>query len=351
MTTSSSAPGALMAAEIAEQPAAWRRLASGVGSDSDIARAAAMIRDYRPRFVLFVARGTSDHAALYAKYVTEIVHGLPCGLVSPSTMTAYGARPDLAGVLMIGVSQSGGSPDLVQSLAAAREHGALTVAVTNRSDSPLAQAAAAHVDIQAGPELAVAATKSYTNQLLALNLLLAAVREESVDISAVADAGDAVVAGSASVAGLAQRYRFASRLVTTGRGYSYPTAREAALKLMETCYLSAQAFSGADLLHGPLAMIDPQVPVLAVAAQGIGGTAMGPVFPRLAEQEADIFCVGSAAAVSAANVGVTLPVGVPEALSPLLEIIPFQQLSLHLALARGGNPDAPRGLRKVTETL
>lgn len=148
-----------------------------------------------------------------------------------------------------------------------------------------------------------------------------------------------------------QRYRFASRLVTTGRGYSYPTAREGALKLMETCYLSAQAFSGADLLHGPLAMIDPQVPVLTVAAEGLGGEAMRPVFSRLVEQGADVFCVGTAAAVEAADTGVTLPDGISEELSPLLEIIPFQQLALHLAIARGGDPDAPRGLRKVTETV
>ena len=345
-------PGALMAAEIAEQPAVWRRLVAASGADSDVARAAALVREYQPRFVLFVARGTSDHAALYAKYVAEIVHQLPCGLVSPSTMTAYGARPDLTGVLMIGVSQSGGSPDLVQSLEAARSRGALTVAVTNKADSPLATVAQAHVDIQAGPELAVAATKSYTAQLLALHLLFAAIRgDDTGHIEKLCDAADQLVAGDAAVAGLAQRYRFASSLVTTGRGYSYPTSREAALKLMETCYLSAQAFSGADLLHGPLAMIDPQVPVLAVAADGIGGRAMQQVFPRLAEQQADVFCVGTADAVAAADAGVVLPAGVAEELSPLLEIIPFQQLSQHLAVARGGDPDAPRGLRKVTETL
>lgn len=360
MTSTTDTPGRLMAAEIAEQPAVWRRLlAAAEGIDSDIARAAELVREYRPRFVLFVARGTSDHAALYAKYVAEIVHQLPCGLVSPSTMTAYGARPDLTGVLMIGVSQSGGSPDLVQSLEVARARGALTIAVTNKVDSPLAQAAQAHVDIQAGPELAVAATKSYTAQLLALHLLCSAIRRDtehphpvpSGNASRLCDAAEELIAMDREVADIAQRYRFASRLVTTARGYSYPTAREGALKLMETCYLSAQAFSGADLLHGPLAMIDPQVPVLTVAAHGVGGDAMRQVFPRLAEQGADVFCIGAPDAVRAANVGVALPKGVSEELSPLLEIIPFQQLALHLSIARGSNPDAPRGLRKVTETV
>jgi glucosamine--fructose-6-phosphate aminotransferase (isomerizing) len=356
--TTTLTPGSLMAAEIAEQPDVWRRLIAETSApDSDLSRAVELIKAYRPRFVQFVARGTSDHAALYGKYLAEIGLQLPCGLVSPSTMTAYGARPDLDGVLMIGVSQSGGSPDLVRSLEVARECGALTVAITNQADSALARAAAAHIDVRAGVERAVAATKSYTAQLLALYLLfdrVGAGRLGSGDGSAAAvlpELGERVLAGEDRIALLAQRYRFASRLVTTGRGYSYPTAREAALKLMETSYLSAQAFSGADLLHGPLAMIEPQVPVLAVVAEGVGGDAMSQVLPRLAEQGADVLCVGSGSAVDAATVGVYLPTGTPEELSPLLEILPFQQLARHLAVARGGNPDAPRGLRKVTETL
>ena len=345
-------PGRLMAAEIAEQPGVWRRLLAEGGA-AGIDGAAALIRGRRPRAVLFVARGTSDHAALYAKYLVEIRHGLPAGLVSPSTMTAYGARPDLHDVLMIGISQSGGSPDLVRSLEVARAQGALTVAVTNDRSSPLARAAHAHVDVLAGAERSVAATKSYTAQLLALYLLLERVRE--VDGRAAAaplpDLGDALLARRGEVTELAQRYRFAQRMITTARGYSYPTAREAALKLMETSYASAQAFSGADLLHGPLALVDPQVPVFAVVADGVGGAAMGDVLPRLAERSADVCCVGHHGAVAGAAVGFTLPEGAPEELSPLLEILPFQLLALHVAVGRGGDPDAPRGLSKVTETL
>ena len=339
-----------MAAEIAEQPAVWARLL-GEGRDQ-FQHAAAAINRHAPRFVLFVARGTSDHAALYAKYVVEILHSLPAGLVSASTMTAYGARPDLDGVLMIAISQSGGSPDLVTTLEVARARGALTVAVTNNAASPLAQSADLHLDVLAGPELAVAATKSYTAQLLALSLLFERVRDGQAGATdALPELGEQMLAKGAKLASVAARYRFAQRLVTTGRGYSYPTAREAALKLMETSYLSAQAFSAADLLHGPLAMIDPQVPVLAVMAAGAGGEAMRQVVPRLREVRADVFCVGSAEHVAGFQDGITLPDGVREDLSPVLEILPFQQLALHLALARGENPDAPRGLRKVTETL
>ena len=343
-------PGALMAAEIIEQPDAWRRLlAEGREQFDTVAR---RIAEYDPRMILFVARGTSDHAALYGKYLTEIIVQLPAGLVSPSTMTAYGARPDLDRVLMIGVSQSGGSPDLVQSLAVARKQGALTLAITNQPGSPLAEAAELEIDVMAGAERAVAATKSYTAQLLALYLIIDRLRGgDGSAAESLPALAEQVIAGDAQVRELAQRYRFVSRLVTTARGYSYPTVREAALKLMETSYLQAQAFSGADLLHGPLAMIDAQVPVLAVIGEGVGGEAMQQVLPRLAEVGADVFCVGTQQAVAGAAAGVVLPTGVAEELAPLLEIIPFQQLALHLAVARGGDPDAPRGLKKVTETL
>ncbi|WP_203218350.1 SIS domain-containing protein [Nocardia brasiliensis] len=339
-----------MASEIAEQPAAWQRLLTE-GTDA-IRRAAARIAEYQPRFVLFVARGTSDHAALYGKYLVEIHHALPAGLVSPSTMTIYDSAPDLRDVLFVAVSQSGGSPDLVQSVEVARRQGALTVALTNNPESALAAAAEIHVDVLAGPERAVAATKSYTAELLALYLMLDYARGgDGAGAAELPSLGSRVLDSGAALAGVAQRYRFAQRLITSARGYSYPTAREAALKLMETSYLSAQAFSGADLLHGPLATVDPSVPVLAIVPDGAGGRAMLPVLARLAELRADVFGVGTAAAIAGLSGGVTLPTGIPEPLSPLVEILPLQQLALHLAIARGGDPDRPRGLKKVTETL
>ncbi|MCE0762173.1 SIS domain-containing protein [Pseudonocardia kujensis] len=335
-----------MASETAEQPTVWRRLLaeSGPSGASGVDAAAALVRRRSPRFVLLVARGTSDHAALYAKYLVEITLGLPAGLVSPSTFTAYGARPDLRDVLMIAVSQSGGSPDLLRTLEVAKAGGALTVSVTNNAGSALATTADAHVDVLAGPERAVAATKSYTAQLLALSLLLDRVHGGPGVADGLPDLGDEVLSRDAEIAALATRYRFAERMITTGRGYSYPTAREAALKLMETAYVSAQAFSGADLLHGPLALVEPRVPVLAVVSAGPGGEAFRPVLDALAERRADVLTVGSAGA------GIVLP-ETADALAPLLEILPFQLLARHVAVDRGGDPDAPRGLRKVTETL
>jgi glucosamine--fructose-6-phosphate aminotransferase (isomerizing) len=343
----------LMDAEIAEQPAMLRQLlADGA---AEIGAIAAKVADRRPRFVLLAARGTSDHAALYAKYLIEIQLGLPAGLVSPSSMTVYSSKPDLTDVLFIAVSQSGGSPDLIDSLTVARSCGAATVAVTNNPASGLAQAAEFSVDVRAGVERAVAATKTYTAELLALYLLLASMRDTGIvaaEIAApLADAADATLAFQSDVIAAASRYRFADRLVTTARGYSYPTARESALKLMETSYLGAQAFSGADLLHGPMAMIDADLPVIAIVTPGRGGAAMAPVLERLAERKADLVIVGAEA--PARSQALTLHVatsGVAEELFPILEILPLQQLALHLALQRGGNPDAPRGLSKVTET-
>lgn len=349
--------GRFMTAEIAEQPDVLRRLAADGGRD--IAAVSAAIGGRRPRFVLLAARGTSDHAALYAKYLIEVRLGLPAGLVSPSSMTVYGARPDLRDVLFLAVSQSGGSPDLIESLSAARACGATTVAVTNDPSAPLAEAAEFAVRLHAGPERAVAATKSYTAQLLALYLLLAPLAGGGPDAASRADqlarlvaAAETTLANQAAVAAVATRYRFADRLISTARGFGYPTAREAALKLMETCYLGAQAFSGADLLHGPMAMVDADLPVLAVVTPGAGGRAMLAVLDRLRQRRADLVLVGGLPELQS-PAGRLLPVdttGLVEELFPIVEIMPLQQLACELALLRGGDPDAPRGLSKVTRT-
>ena len=343
------AAGAVMRAEIAEQPEVLARVLDlGLGP----ARAAAeAIRAHAPRFVLFAARGTSDHAALYAKYLVEIRLGIPCGLASPSTMTAYGARPDLRDVLVVCVSQSGGSPDLVETATVARECGALVLAVTNAPESELALAAHLHLDVHAGPELAVAATKSYTAELLALWLVVDAwCGGEAAAAYAVPAAAASHVARLDEVTALAQRYRFADRMVLTGRGYSYPTVREAALKLMETSYVAAHAFSGADLLHGPLAMIDEEHSVVAVVPEGVGATAMRPVLERLRERGVDLAVVGGPSSTPFGTVSLSLVHGLPEDLSPIADIVLLQQLALAMATGRGHDPDQPRGLSKVTRT-
>lgn len=343
------ARGTLMAAEIAEQPHVLQRLLDD--GLADARGVADVLRERAPRFVILAARGTSDHAALYAKYLLEVRLGLPCGLASPSTMTGYGARPRLAEVLVVAVSQSGGSPDLVETMSVARECGATTLAVTNAPGSNLATAAELHLDVRAGSERAVAATKSYGAELLALYLLVDAWAGGSASAAAkLPAAASRLVARRPEVADLAQLYRFASRMVLTGRGYAYPTAREAAIKLMETGYLAANAFSGADLLHGPLAMIDPEYPVVAVVPDGVGARAMKPVLQRVRERGADLLVVGGAESVPAGTRAFRLPDGLDEEVHPIIDILPMQWLALEVAVARGLDPDSPRGLSKVTET-
>ena len=340
--------GARMRAEIAAQPTV---LAGVVEGRAEIARVAATVRARRPRFALLAARGSSDHAALYAKYLIEVLLQLPAGLVSPSTTTLYGAEPDLTDVLFLTVSQSGGSPDLVEATGAARKRGALTVAVTNTPDSPLNAGAELSIDLGAGPELAVAATKTYTASLVALYLLVDAVRGGSGE--AVAGIGESaertLTEAAAGVRETVERYRFVERIVTTGRGYSSATAAEAALKLAETSYLAARAYSGADLLHGPVAAIDAETGVLAVTSAGRGGEAMREVVAAVRQRGADVVAVGSAAASMGAGAHLEVP-RTAEEVAPILEVLPLQQLALDLALARGGDPDHPRGLSKVTRT-
>ncbi|WP_025274959.1 SIS domain-containing protein [Haloglycomyces albus] len=343
-----------MAADIAEQPQVMAGLIDN--GQSDIAEVAAAIAERRPRSIVFTARGTSDHAALYGAYLSEIRLGIPAGLASPSVVTVYDSQPNWKDSLVVAVSQSGGSPDLTKVLNAARESGAMTLAVTNNPNSPLAAAAEYHINVSAGHERAVAATKTYTAELLALFLLFEGMRSEtgaldSSDSELLAQlptlASD--VLADRTAADLASRYRFAERFVTTGRGYAYPTARETALKLMETSYLPSLAFSGADLLHGPLAMTDPGVPVLAVVGSGPGGNAMYDVLSRLEDQRADIVVVGPKD-LPGQTARMTTP-AIDERFAAFLDILPLQQLALHLALQRGENPDAPRGLKKVTETV
>ncbi|WP_049580513.1 SIS domain-containing protein [Streptomyces sp. SBT349] len=349
--TASHRPGHVMAGEMAEQPAVLRRLLSE--GAAPIRAVAERIAARQPRFVLLTGRGTSDNAALYAKYLLEIRLGKPCGLTSMSTTTAYAATPDLTDCLVIAVSQSGGSPDLVASTTSAREAGATTLAVTNNADSPLARASEFHIDVLAGPEKALPATKTYTAELLALYLFVESLRggDGVATAKELPELAQRILDRHEEIRQLAARYRFAERMVLTSRGYGYPTAKEAALKLMETSYIPALSYSGADLLHGPLAMVDNVSPVIAIVTDGRGGEALQAVLDRLRDRGADLVVVGPRAQVEAASAGFALPTeGVPEELQPILEIIPLQLLAYEVTLARGQDPDAPRALAKVTET-
>jgi glucosamine--fructose-6-phosphate aminotransferase (isomerizing) len=339
--------GQVMRAEIHEQPSRW---ATFLGKEAGSLTEARDLLDSGPRFVLFVARGTSDHAALYGSYLVQTTLNLPTGSASPSATTLYGARPDMRGVLVVAISQSGQSPDLLAFAQMARSNGAKVLAITNAGDSPLAAAAHVCVDVMAGPERAVAATKTYTGQLLALLALLGPT-DGRESLQALPEAAERVLSGAADpVRSLAARYRYSTRAVVAARGYSSASAKETALKLAETAYLSAHGFSAADLLHGPMAMLDEMVPLLLFASAGPDAAQMGDLFRIARERRVEVDVIGDGSVPGGMLPGL-LPAGLAPQVRPLLEILPAQLLAAELAVSRGYDPDSPRGLKKVTHTL
>lgn len=345
--TAPTASGHQMRREIAEQPDRWQDVLSTGGEQLRAARD--RIRSAPPRLVLFVARGTSDHAALYGNYLVQTALGVPAASASPSVVSLYGAAPDLRDVLVVAVSQSGGSPDLVTFVEMARGRGAATLTLTNDAGSPLAAISDEVIDIRAGLETAVAATKSYTGELLAIAALFAD-DEVSALLPTLPELGEQVLrnAGDA-VEELAGRYRYADRIMTAARGYSSASAREAALKLVETSYVSAHGMSAADLLHGPVALLDQSVPLLCFTSEGPDAPEIQDLVTLAGQRGVDVDVIGDGT-VGGRTLPALLPRGVAPALRPVLEILPAQLLAADVAVARGYDPDAPRGLSKVTRT-
>jgi glucosamine--fructose-6-phosphate aminotransferase (isomerizing) len=311
-------------------------------------------RDFR--YVFIVARGTSDNAARYAGYVLGNRNYLPVTLALPSLFSLYNTAPNLRDALVIGVSQSGKSPDIVNVLATARSQGAATLSITNASDSPLALAAEWHIDILAGAEKAVAATKSYTTQLLAFVLLslgLSGATELPAEVLQLPNWAQQALDTEAAAEKGAARYRFCERSVVVGRGFNYATAFEWSLKLKELTYMVVEPYSVADFRHGPIAVVEPGFPVFSVAPSGVTypdalSFAQELSRQRKAEQviisdQPEILAVG--------QVALALPAGIPEWLSPIVTIIPAQLFAYHLTLVKGNDTEKPRGLSKVTETF
>jgi glucosamine--fructose-6-phosphate aminotransferase (isomerizing) len=343
-------PGELMRSEILEQPRAWQRLLSA-GWEA-VASAARLVRDQEPAQVVLLARGSSDNAAVYGQYLMQTSLKLPTTLATPSTHTILGAGADSfpRHALVLAVSQSGASADLIQTLVAARSAGCLTMSITNDPDSPLAQEADAHIPLLAGPERSVAATKTYTTELLALRMLTAAVASaERPTYEELQPAEQVLRAAQEACSELAQRLAGVQRMLVVGRGYSYASAREAALKLMETSYLMTQGLSAADAKHGPIAVLDPDTPLLAFASRGPTSASVASVVDAARAAGAPVEVIGDGA-IAGDSLPALLPPGLAPEVVPLLEILPGQLFALELALQRGNDPDRPRGLSKVTST-
>ncbi len=338
--------------EIHEQP---QVLAHLIEAEWDAAEAlATAIRERSITHVLIAARGTSDNAARYANYLFGIANGLPVGLATPSLYTIYGAPPRFGNALVLGISQSGKSPDIVAVLAEARRQGALTAAITNVPDSDLAQAAEHVIALHAGEERSVAATKTYTASLAAIGLVSVALNGDGEMRSALAAmprvVAQALAAGN-DIARVAERYRYMKSCIVIGRGYNYATAYELALKLKELTYTVVEPYSSADFQHGPMALIEPGFPVIVVAPSGRMLPEMQGFMQILRDREAEMVVISDdAATLASGRIGLALPTGVPEWLSPLSAIVPGQLFAMHLASTRDYDPDRPRGLQKVTET-
>jgi len=339
--------------EIREQPSVVRTLVN----DLDIVRPVCdAIRGRDIRLVYLVARGTSDHAAQYAKYLFEIEHGFAVALAAPSTLTLYHSGPKFdEHSLVISISQSGAGADVCSYVEHARQNGALTLAITNTADSPLAQHSEFTIVTPAGVELSVAATKTYTSALATIAMISASLSQDSerlTELRALPDLLDQTLNVSEAARALAAKYQGLENCVVLGRGYNYATALELGLKLTETSSIGAQAFSAADFQHGPIARVVPGFPCILIAPEGAAFAGMLEIGQKLAARKASLIVLTSNAQAFVEEASfLAIPSGIPEWLSPIACIIAGQLFAYELSIAKGKSPDSPVGLNKVTSTM
>jgi glucosamine--fructose-6-phosphate aminotransferase (isomerizing) len=347
-------PGGWLAAELWSQPDAVRTVVAR--ADELVAHVRAAVAGTDPRALVLVGRGTSDNAARYLQYLTGIRLGLPVALAAPSITSVHGAGLRLRDVVVVAISQSGASPDVVSVVADAVAQGVPALAVTNDPASPLARAATRVLDLSVGPEHAVAATRTYTASLAMLVLVAAALGDAALEADLVRGLGgiaDAMERTLEATAGPVERVVAAGpprHLVVVGRGHNYATAFETALKVRELTRTVAEAFSPPDLLHGPVAAVGPDTTVLLVAADAATLAGHRELVPVVAGRGARTVAITADAALAAAcDLAIPVP-SLPDWLTPFTAVLPGQLLAAGLARAGGADPDAPEGLSKVTRT-
>ena len=343
-----------MLEEIRQQPEALERTLTA--ELRRVEKFKRLIEKRRPRLVVLVARGTSDNAALFGRYLLEITTGIPVSLAAPSVSTLYEARLDYRDSLVVGISQSGESTDTNLVLERARRHGALTLGVTNESTSAMARIAEHVFLVRAGREKSVAATKTYTGQMLMMYLLAYTLGGgvRIADLERIPDLARAALTLEAEIDSLSERYRFMRYAVVVGRGLNYSNAFEMALKLMETCYVVAERFSSADFLHGPIALVEQNFPVFAFAPAGKTWPSIGETLTKLRGLQAEVVAITDSSnrqVEPCATRIIRLPRRIKEILTPIPYVVPAQLFAACLAAHKGLDPDRQRTLSKVTLTL
>ncbi len=336
--------------EILQQPDVVARI---LERDATFERLGRAIREAAPEHVVIAARGTSDHAAIYAQYLMGVRLRMPVALAAPSIVSLYGVEPRFTRSLVIGISQSGASPDVVGVVDAARRQGAPTIAITNEPGSALAGAAEHVIELDAGPERAVAATKTYTAELVAIARLVAAIDgREDAGLRSLPEALARALGAEAEARDAAVGHADMRTCSVLGRGFEYATTREWALKLKELARVVADPYSAADFRHGPLALVEPGFTVLTVATSGAVAEDLIALLQQMRDDlGADLVVLSDRAEIRAlGRFGIGLPGGLPDHLAPVTSIVPAQLFAYHLTLARGLDPDAPRHISKVTRT-
>lgn len=339
-----------MLQEIAEQPAALERTIAA--ENAKVTAIGDRIRQSDIDLIVLVARGSSDNASLFGRYLLEITTGLPVSLSAPSVFTLYGAKLRLDRALVVGVSQSGEGTDINFVLESAKASGALTVGITNEPGSSMSKIADETLLIHAGRERSVAATKTYTGQMLFFYMLAAAIGDRRLDFHRIPEFAEQALKLAPEVKDAVQRYAFMENCVVVGRGLNYGNSYELALKLMETCYVVAERFSSADFFHGPLAIVERRFPVILFGPTGMTQKSSVELLDRLHELHADSFSITNDTEIAKRSTrSLMMPGEIDEILSPIPFIIPAQLFAAYLAEEKGLNPDAPRSLAKVTQTV
>lgn len=339
-----------MLQEISEQPDVLERTINA--EREKLTKIGDFLRQKDIDLIILVARGSSDNASLFGRYLLEVTTGIPVSLSAPSVFTLYNAKLRLKRAVVIGVSQSGEGIDINHVIERSKESGAFTIGITNEAGSTMAKLADETLLIHAGREKSVAATKTYTGQMLHFYMLASAIGDKRLDYYKIPGFAAKALELRPEVERLAQRYAFMENCVVVGRGMNYGNSYELALKLMETCYVVAERFSSADFFHGPLAIVERRFPVILFGPTGVTRKSSIDLLNRLHELKADCLSITNDEEVAKLSAqSLRLPEEIDEFLSPIPFIIPAQLFAAYLSEAKGLNPDAPRSLAKVTETL